>query len=414
MDNEKMESSISVREILSILFYRKKYIVAISTTIILVSFFLTFFFISPTFESNAKLIINTSDLIVPFADAPPMSDFEKLTSFHTQKEIIKSITIITPVVDVLALDKERILGNIEQFKNLLRSIKRFIGKVFGIDSWSKEHDPSAASINAVLENLKIITSPDSKAIKIQYRSKSATESADTLNAIIYEYIKFFNKLIKSRASGITDYLESRVQQVKAEMEDAELELLKFKEKDQFTFTTKSGKKEFDSLVGITDSTKIKNELVIYLLAMEDELRKKKNEYPATDNKIVTLKKKIKNYIQVINDMPRRELELHRLKREVNVKQDSYLFIQKNLEKAKIVQAGNTAKINIINIIEEAKEDDNPVSPKKKLIVIAALVFSVVISIVFSFILNFLDHSLRSGRELKSYCGIKLIGSIKNV
>jgi uncharacterized protein involved in exopolysaccharide biosynthesis len=373
--------------------------------------------LSPTYEASARILLNTSDLIVPVADAPPISDFEKLTTFNTQKDIIKSTTILSSVVDKLHLDKTRVIGNIEKVKLFLKGIKRSMGNLLGIKSWMKKHDKRAASIDAVLKNLRVETSPDSRAIKISYRSKDPKEAADTLNTVLKLYISYFNSLITQRASGITSYLKTRVKKVRKELTEAEGKLLALMRKDKVYLSVNKGKtnkRDGDSLLGIAGSQRVQSELKVYILAMEDELRKKLTSLARTDPAVVSLKRKIRMYLDALNSVPEKQLQLTRLKRELKIKEDAYLFLQKNYEKARIVQAGNTNKINIITVLDKAQADDNPVTPKTKLAIVFAIFFGALFGLILAVVRHYMDHTIRSVQDVSKSLGLKTIGSIEKL
>lgn len=105
----------SLRELLYVVMLRKGIVAAIFSTVIVVAAILVFGVISPKYEASATVIINVSQLAMPIVDGIP-SDFEKLSTFQTQKDVIKSVVVASKVVDQLNLQETRILSNIEKVK----------------------------------------------------------------------------------------------------------------------------------------------------------------------------------------------------------------------------------------------------------------------------------------------------------
>jgi uncharacterized protein involved in exopolysaccharide biosynthesis len=73
----------TLRELVGILFLRKRLILSTFLGVIAVAVFLFFYFLSPTYEVKSTLLIDTSDLVIPIVDGPPVSDLDKMTNFHT-------------------------------------------------------------------------------------------------------------------------------------------------------------------------------------------------------------------------------------------------------------------------------------------------------------------------------------------
>lgn len=408
---------ISVRETLSIIFLRKWTVFSVFLGVVSVSAFLSLYFLSPSYEASATIIVNTSNIVKPDLDEPPISDFEKLVSFHTQKDIIRSMPIVTYAVDELGLDKNRAIGNVERVRMFMSDIKRGIGRMIGVRKWVQPHDPRAASINAVLKNLKVVSNPDSKVLKITYQAKNDLEAERTLDLILAKYQDYYYGLIRNRAAGTLAFLDVQSREIKKQLADAESEMLKFKQSDTLKLegygnTEPNHGGERNGLTGITDSAKAQEEMKLYVLSMEEELRKLMAQYTDVRPDVALLKGKISTYVQALNAIPKKELDLLRLRRNMEINQEIYLLLQKNLEKAKFIKASNTDKTNLITVIERAKAGKDSVSPKPIIIMPVSIVFGMVFGIVCAIIRNYFDHSIRSVRDVDTYLGLRTIGSLR--
>lgn len=405
-----MDSMMTRREFIAIVFMRKWSIIALFLATVAAAAFVTLLLISPNYEAKAKLIINVSDLFVPLADAPPVSDFEKLTSFHTQKDVLTSSTLAARVVDELNLTERRVIGNTELIRIWIRDWRRWVGHLIGYERWQREEDYRAAAVGFLLDRLTVAGSPDSRALELVYVAKHPGEAAETLNTLIDVYKGYFDDEVRQRAQGLFDYLEARVSVARRDLESIERKLLDFKKRDVLEIDTADGDNSL-SLTGVTDAQDIQSEIKLYLLKMEEQLRVRLNEVAPTDPSVQRLRRNIQAYTEVLNKLPDRELELLRLGRALELAEENYAAMHRNLARARMVTEGNTSDINIINVLEPAIAPDSATSPKPRLTIALAAVFGVVFGLIFALFMHYLDHTVRSVRDVEAYLGLPTLGSL---
>ena len=181
----------SLRQLASVLFARIGLVLSIFLGVFGISVYAFFFFLSPTYEVSATIIIDPSDALLPMVETAPPSDLDKLTTFHTQKDILTSSTIATRVVDRMKLDKTRVLSRWEKLKLKILGYRKRVGQALGIASWTKDQDLRAICIDTVVDALQTEARLDSRAIKISYSARDPEEAANTLNTLIEEYREFF-------------------------------------------------------------------------------------------------------------------------------------------------------------------------------------------------------------------------------
>jgi uncharacterized protein involved in exopolysaccharide biosynthesis len=413
----ELESTVSVREILGVLFLRKWVVLSMFALVVAAAAFLTFYLLSPTYESSATITIQPSNIVNALSEGIPQSDFEKTVTFQTQKDIIKSGLIAGRVVDRLDLAHKRALSRIEVITGELRAVKRSLGAALGIASWTKPEDPRALSVDAVLDHVEITTKPESQAIKISYRARNAQEAADTVNALVDEFRQYYYGQIRERANGMLGYVDERMQGAEKKLRGSEQALLDFRRRDTLVappHATAAQQGKDAGMVGITDSVQVQNEMKTYVLAMEDELRKVLSEYPESAPAARELKARIAAYTQTMNAIPGRELELFRLKRELDVNQNAFLDLRKNYDRVHLIAEGSPDAMRLITVIDAAGPNDNAVSPKPKIAMSLAVVFGLVFGIVAAFCLEYLDHRIRSVQDMERHVGVHLIASIEEL
>ena len=409
--------SISRREILAILFRRRHGMLAILLSCLGAALFAVFYLISPSYEAEAVIIINTSYLTEPLRDGPPESEFEKLAGFHTQRDILSSARMSAEAVQRTHLAERRVIGRIERIQMYLGDAKRFVGNLLEIKKWQRPWDPEAAAIAAVHEGVQTFALPDSKALRVTLRAKDPKEAAEVLNALIEAHRDYYYDEVRRKAGGAVGFLEKEHESNRQELEKGEQALFKFKKSDRIAIGTATNVgadgKESPGIVGFTDSSKVQDELKLYVLKLQEELRvASQNQDNLTRERMTAdIQARINGLLGSMSNLPERELELARFKRQFNIAQDNLLLIERNLTKARLVASSETNKINLVDVFQRPAEPDDIVFPQKKLVLMLALGLGVVLSLTWAFVMDYLDHTIRSGRDIQRFLDCRLIASL---
>lgn len=411
---------ISRREVLGTLFRYKWSIAAIIIGTFALATFLVYFLISPSFASRAVIIINSSYLTQPLRDAPPDSDLEKLVTFHTQRDVLESQRLAEEAVKRTNLGETRVIGNIERIKMFVGDVKRSVGKLLNIERWTKPWDPDAAAVAAVDKWVSTAAVPDSKAIEIIYRSKNAQESANTLNALLQAHKEYYYDVIRANAAGIFEFLNNEFTQSQVDLAAAEKELLDFRMQDKLEIDNGKGQEgsptRGTSFTGISNNTEVQQELKLYVLKLEDELRASK-EIVDNDkrNRIrKDLQTRITKYLNVLNELPERELTLTRLTRNYEQAQEHYLLLKRNLTRAKLVASGETENMMLIEVFEAAEPKETPVFPKKRMSVILGVIVGGMLALTYAFLSAYLDQRFYSAADIQKRLGLRVLSSIPEI
>ena len=416
---------ISKREMFAVLFQRRVDILLILLTCVGGAAFAVYYLLSPTYQAEAVIIFNSSFLTEPLRDAPPESDFEKLATFHTQRDVFVSDRISAEAARKTDLARIRVIGRIERIEMFVGDIKRWLGTLLGVKKWTKPWSAEAAAIGAVKNGVKTFALPDSKAIRVTYRAKDPHEAVIVLNAILEAQADYFYGVIRDRASGVEKYLAQEFARTTMALKESEDALFRFKQRDTLTATqltkeaaSKGGARAapMPSIVGVTDSTKMQEEMKIYILKLEEELRLAEQIVDNEKRQRLTsdLKTRMRAYVAAVNVIPNRELELVRLKREYDTMQDSYQLLQRNLLKAKIVSTGELDKMNLIDVFQRPFENEDIVFPQRRVVLSLATLLGLVLAVTWAFMMDYLDHSIRSARDVQRYLGLRLLSSLRKL
>ena len=405
---------ISMREVLSILFRYQWSIIFITVSTVALVAFAVYYLISPSYQSQATIILNNSYLTQPLRDAPPDSDLEKMVSFHTQRDILVSTRIATEAVKRTNLAERRVIGRIERIKMFIGDVKRWVGGIVGIERWTKPWDPGAAAVAAVEKGIQTAAVPDSKAIRVTYRAKNAAEAAEVLNAILEAHGEYYHAVIRDRATGVIRFLEEEFEHSQNELAAAEKALLDFRMRDRLAVSLPASLKEEipQGFTGVTDNVKVQQELKLYVLKMEDELRASREIVDNEKRSRIQrdLREQIARYVEVLNAIPEKELTLVRLRRDFENAQDNFLLLQRNLTRARLVADGQTESMRLIEIFEAAKPKETPVFPKKRIALVLGSVMGAMLALTWAFVSAYLDSRFYGAKDVKEL-NVRLLSSL---
>jgi uncharacterized protein involved in exopolysaccharide biosynthesis len=113
-------------------------------------------------------------------------------------------------------------------------------------------------------------------------------------------------------------------------------------------------------------------------------------------------------LQVIDavDVQRSELE-----RERAITEQNYLLYVGELEQARISAVMDLARITNVRVIQPAAVASSPNGPSAALVAAITLVASLLLGVAGVFLLDYLDHSIKTGRDVEVHLGLPVLGSI---
>jgi uncharacterized protein involved in exopolysaccharide biosynthesis len=412
----------SLQELFYVILSRKRLVLSIFFTVVSAAAVLIFGVLSPKYEASTTVLINVAQIAMPISDGAPASDFEKLSSFQTQKDVIKSVVVATEVVDNLNLKDSRALSKVEKFQLWLRDQRREVGKWLDIPNWQRPEDPRVSAIEAVYSRLEVLSKPESQALKLSYQAYNPQEAEATLKAIIEQYSNYFYSRFQDRAQGMQSYLEARLADSNTKLAASEAAVLAFRQSDKVDLSELRDRLGPDSvkeasrpaLGGLTDNPQVQYEIKLYILNMEKELQSLITMYSDTHPQIIDLRERIKRYSAALNSLPNKEVVWLRLKRELEANQEVVLNVRRNLERTRMFAESNTERIQVIQVIDPASVDETPVSPKPRLAMLLAIVSGLLFAMMSAFVSDYLDPTIRSIRDAERSVGIRVLSSLSRM
>lgn len=147
------------------------------------------------------------------------------------------------------------------------------------------------------------------------------------------------------------------------------------------------------------------DIAVRIQYWEDKLR-------ALQVKRTALNDKINEYDRKLQQLPQRQLELTRLRREQAAAESTYSMLLARLNEAELLRSSELQNMGrVAEILDPAILPDRPVKPNKKKIALLAIAMGMVIGCGSAFLLEYFDRSFRSVDEVTEYLGIPVLAAI---
>lgn len=125
----------------------------------------------------------------------------------------------------------------------------------------------------------------------------------------------------------------------------------------------------------------------------------------------SLQTQVVNQRRQLDELNRKSLTADELTREVRAASDAYVLYKKKHEEARISAAMEQERIINVSIAQPALRPLKPIAPKRRTNVMFGALFGLFGGLALAFVIELLDHSFTTGRELEARLGIPLLGSI---
>lgn len=144
-----------------------------------------------------------------------------------------------------------------------------------------------------------------------------------------------------------------------------------------------------------------------LLQNEAELEALKAKKEAQGNQLAEYHRKLQKLDQA-------ELEFARLQGEVDVSRQNHKLYLTKLEESRVSNAMDLKKIANVSVVDPASPPIKPVSPKVLLNIALSIVLGALGGLGLAFLLEFLDDTLQSDKDIEHALGLPLLASIPEI
>ena len=152
---------------------------------------------------------------------------------------------------------------------------------------------------------------------------------------------------------------------------------------------------------------IRNEIEKAVRTEELELNVLKVKQNSLSQKITLTQKEADNLIQ-------KERYLNDLQRQVELLQENYMLYASKTEDARIYSERNKRNLASVSIAESASIPTKPFAPKKRLMLLVSLFAGIFGALGIPFILEFLDHRIKTSDEVQTFLSLPVICTLPEV
>jgi len=260
-----------------------------------------------------------------------------------------------------------------------------------------------------------VSRPD-QIISISIEDRDPVRAAKMANTYVEELDRITRKMNITQGHRKRVFLEKRLEKVKEDLATAEQNLRDFQEKYKLVSL------EEQAQVAIEGAAKIKGEII----AAQTELEvlkqfgtERQNEAIMLKSRIAELKRQLammeqgnpgkpiskineknSNLFIPFNELPALSMQLLRLMREAKIQEKVFELVTSQYELAKIEEAKD---VNTIQVLDNAVPPDKKSSPKRALIVLAAIFAAFFFAALFAFFQEYLNslkvHDSKRYQEL---------------
>lgn len=227
------EDAIDLRRYWTMLLRRKWTVIAAVSLSFLAALVVTYN-ATPIYRSTLLLQIEPqTDQFLEFQQKVSLGEPQSAWDYYqTQYELLKSRSLARRVIDQLGLEAAqgpRAASAPSLLADLKSTVTGWIGAAGAAGEGDAREAPAAKPNleGALLGNLTVSPIRDSRLVNIQYDSPNPKEAAAVANAVAQNFINMSLERRYEASSYAKKFLEERIQQVRASLEDSEQRLLTY-------------------------------------------------------------------------------------------------------------------------------------------------------------------------------------------
>ncbi len=419
------ELEIDLRQIITIFKKWSRLILAGTVLCVITAAILSFFVLSPVYESNSLLMVTKAS--------------EKIGNTPSSAEGLEGVVSSVSTLPVWTMNTY--IGQITSHSLKERVIKR-------MQDEDKLYDGMYGDIDATAVK-------DTNLIQVKVTSGDPYVAAEMANILTEEYVEFMTENNQEQMSRSVSFLETQKDLTDKELQAAIQALKEYESKSRgvavldLEFTSKSqdvvsfnsrlktsqveiqqlssGVKELEAGLAttpatlsvqrwdqISQSTILTQESNPVYVSIAQQLSQKRAELAEKLGEVEGLTLLIDSMNTDLNalqaELVEKRVEQDRLQREVErLRQTSETLAQKATETqiAKSIDLGDTS----VSVVSAASVPHNPVKPNKKLNMAIAMVLGLMVFTLLAFVLEFLDNTLKTPDDVLKELELPVLGVI---
>ena len=232
-------------------------------------------------------------------------------------------------------------------------------------------------------------------LQLTLKDRHPDKAAEILDELIKIYLLQNLERNAAEVDSSLQFILEQLPESEEELNQAKEALNKFKaERDTIDLS-------FETRALLEQSIEIESELN-KLELQEQELQKRYTpSHPAYQTLLDSrsqLQARLERIQRTTGDLPEIQQEMLRLSQDLEVAQEVYLQLQNRAQELKVIKAGT---IGNVRIIDSALPTAKPVAPKKKIIVMMALILGLMLGAGFALIRSLRNRGIHSAEQIES-------------
>jgi uncharacterized protein involved in exopolysaccharide biosynthesis len=329
----------------------------------------------------------------------------------TYMEVIKSPAVAVKIVEALHLDVKVPKEGETPFEVIKDKVKDWIGTTYrSLRNYIRYgRDIPASAFDLALENveekLSVSVRKDTYAFDISFRSKDPKEAAAVANMAAQIFIEHSSEAYRSEAARAREFLEMQLDEARKTLDKARAAVLSFKNSGE-TFDLVSEYKENLQYLEDLQDTLAKDRG--RLAGMKRSFKQDSPEVLAQEAENAALQQQIATLQAQLIAYPEKEARLNAMILTQRLAEESYEFLRKRYEEARVKESEIVTEIRIVSPAEPALY---PVNPIKFLYAGMSFALALVAAIGWALFAEQLNPRVRTVRDLEDEDAPPLLGAI---
>ena len=329
----------------------------------------------------------------------------------TYMEVIKSPAVAVKIVEALRLDVKVPKEGETPFEAFKDEFKDWIGAThrtlhnyvrYGRDIPASAFD---LAVENVEENLGVSVRKDTYAFDISFRSSDPKRAAAVANIAAQIFIEHSSEAYRSEAARAREFLEKQLDESCNALDQARAAVLSFKSSGETFDLTSEYKENLQYLEDLQDTLAKDGGK---LAGMKRSFKQDSPEVLAQEAENAALQQQISTMQAQLVAYPEKEARLSALILTQHLAEESYEFLRKRYEEARVKELGIVTEIRIVSPAEPALY---PVAPIKFLYAGLSFAMAMVAAIGWALFAEQLSPRVRTLRDLDDMDGAPLLGAI---
>ncbi len=337
-------------------------------------------------------------------DAPSKTYMELIKSHSVAVQIVKALKLDVPETKQYASRWEQIRDEIgTEARDLLQSAKNYLR--YGHDIAASPFD---LAVEDVQENLVVAGRKDTYVFDITYRSSSPTRAAAVANAAAEIFLAQSSDAHRRELARTREFIGTQLDQSREALEQARAATLAYKNSGG-TFDIKQEYDEKLKVLADLETSLAKSQAMLAGLQhtyfdINPKVATQQADVEKTKLQIASLRRELGAY-------PQAEARLNQITLAQRLAEESYDFLAKQYDEARVKEAANVAEIRIVS---QAQPSLYPGKPLKWLYASLSFAIALIAAVGWALLSESLDPRIRTTQDLYGALQVEVLGAIPEI